>query len=227
MLLTLQDNEAEARERENLILDNRIDNPIDNKTHDTLTKVWLSSYGIRLRPTQEATHQIMGSMWSSLQTRQTTTEKVKSLRTIHSTQGIEPDKKTMKLADLTVLCPEHKRNDNGYSIGTSPFLWLMSLEVYLRTFCKAGSYLVTDPEDDRPAAEIAASLQVPNIDRRHIEEHLALCRSFTLEWTTKGNAPPEATVLAEVSRIDHRIRTKWTDAYIANVRENVTFIRNA
>ena len=40
MLLTLQDNEAEARERESLILDSRIDNPIDRKTHDTLTKVW-------------------------------------------------------------------------------------------------------------------------------------------------------------------------------------------
>ena len=39
MLLTLQDNEATARERESLILDNRVDNPIDRKTHDTLTKV--------------------------------------------------------------------------------------------------------------------------------------------------------------------------------------------
>ena len=95
MLLTLQDNEAEVRNRENLILDNRVDNPIDKTTHDTLPKVWLSRYGIRLHPTQEATHQIMGSMWRSLQSRQTTTEKVKSLRTIHTTQGIEPDKKTM------------------------------------------------------------------------------------------------------------------------------------
>ena len=50
MLLTLQDNEAEARECESLILDNRVDNPIDRKTHYTLTKVWLSRYGIRLHP---------------------------------------------------------------------------------------------------------------------------------------------------------------------------------
>ena len=85
--------------------------------------------------------------------------------------------------------------------------------------------MVTDPEDDRPAAEIASSPQVPNIDRRHIEEHLALCRSFILEWTTKGNAPPEAIVLTQVSRIDHRMRTKWTDAYRANVPQNVTFTR--
>ena len=68
MLLTLQDNESEARERENLMLDNRVDNPIDRRTHDTLTKVWLARYGIRLHPTQEGTHQIMGSMWRSLQT---------------------------------------------------------------------------------------------------------------------------------------------------------------
>ena len=54
------------------------------------------------------------------------------------------------IGNLTALCPEQKRNDNGYSIGANPFLWLMSLEVQLRTLCKAGSYLVTDPEDDRP-----------------------------------------------------------------------------
>ena len=131
----------------------------------------------------------------------------------------------MKLAELTVLCPEQKRNDNGCNIGTSPFLWLMSLEVYLRTFCKVGSYLVTDPEDDRSVSEIAASPQVPNIDPRHIEEHLALCRSFILEWTTKGNAPSESVVLPQVSRIDYRIRTRWTDAYRANVPENITFTR--
>ena len=106
MLLTLQDNEAEARERENLILDNRVDNPIDKKTHDTLTKVWLSRYGIRLHPTQEGTHQMMGSMWRSLQTRQTTTEKVKIPTYNPLNAGHRPDKKTMKLADLTVLCPE-------------------------------------------------------------------------------------------------------------------------
>ena len=157
MMLTLQDNESEARERENLLLDNRVDNPIDRRTHDTLTKVWLSRYGVRLHPTQEGSHQIMGSMWRSLQTRQMITEKVKSLRTIHSTQGIEPEKKTMMIGNLTALCPEQKRNDNGYSIGANPFLWLMSLEIQLRTLCKAGSYLVTDPEDDRPDADIAAA----------------------------------------------------------------------
>ena len=157
MLLTLQDNESEARERENLMLDNRVDNPIDRRTHDTLTKVWLARYGIRLHPTQAGTHQIMGSMWRSLQTRQIITEKVKSLRTIHSKQGIEPEKKTTMIGNLTALCPEQKRNDNGYSIGANPFLWLMSLEVQLRTLCKAGSYLVTDPEDDRPDADIAAA----------------------------------------------------------------------
>ena len=45
MFMTLQDNEADARERENLILDNRVDHLIDEKIHDTLTKVWLSRYG--------------------------------------------------------------------------------------------------------------------------------------------------------------------------------------
>ena len=225
MLLTLQDNESEARERESLILDSRVDNPIDRKTHDTLTKVWLSRYGIRLHPTQEATHQIMGSMWRALPTRQTITEYIKSLRTIHSTQGIEPEKKVMKLAELTLLHPEQKRNHKGYNIGSNPFLWLVSLEVYLRTLCKAGSYLVTDPEDDRPAEEVDIAPQVPNIDRKCIEEHLALCRSFIIEWSTRSNAPSEAIVLAQVSRIDFRIRTKWIDYYRANIPEHITFSR--
>ena len=170
MLLTLQDNAVEARERESLILDRRIDNPIDRKTHDTLTKVWLSRYGIRLHPTQEATNQIMGSMLRALQTRQTMKETIKSLRTIHSTQVIEPEKKLMKMGDFNLLHPEQKRNDKVCSIGSSHFfVWLMSREVFLRTLCKAGSYMVTDPEDDRPQEEINLAPQVPNIDRKHIE----------------------------------------------------------
>ena len=86
----------------------------------------------------------MGSMWRALQTRQTITEPIKSLRAIHSTQVIEPERKLMRMGDFNLLHPEQKRNDKGYSIGSNPVLWLMSLEVFLRTLCKAGSYLVNE-----------------------------------------------------------------------------------
>ena len=89
-------------------MDSRVDHPIDRKTHDTLTKVRLSRYGIRLHPTQEATRQIMGSMWRALQTRQTITETINSFCTIHFTQGIEPEKKLMKMGDFNLLHPEQK-----------------------------------------------------------------------------------------------------------------------
>ena len=131
--MTLQDNEADTRERENHILDNRVDNPIDKKTHDTLTTVWLARYGFRLHPIREGTHQVMGDMWRALNNRHTITEPVKSLRTLHSTQGIEPEKKIMKLGGFDLLHPELKRNDKGYNIGTNPLLWWMALEVFLRT----------------------------------------------------------------------------------------------
>ena len=76
---------------------------------------------------------------------------------------------------------------------------------------------VDDPEDNRPADIRAASPQVINIDRDFIEEHLASCRNFIVEWTTKTNGPSYQTVLALVSRIDPAIRSKWTDMYRMNL----------
>ena len=73
----------------------------------------------------------MCTTWRALQTRQTITEPIKSLRTIHSTQGIEPERKLMKMGDSNLLHPEQERNDKGYTIGSNPFLWLTPLEVFL------------------------------------------------------------------------------------------------
>ena len=97
----------------------------------------------------------------------------------------------------SICCTQNKkRNDKGYSIGSNPVLWLMSLEVFLRTLCKAGSYLVNDPEDTRSQEEINISPQVPNIPRKYIEDNLAICRSFILEWTTRSSDPSKAVVLS-------------------------------
>ena len=116
-----------------------------------------------------------------------------------------------------------KSNDRGFAINGNSFLWLIALENFLHTLCKAGSYLVDDPEDTRQP-EVTASLpQVLNIDRDCIEEHLASCRNFILEWTTKPNGPSYQIVLAQVSRIDLAIRSKWTNMYRANLPAGITF----
>ena len=44
--------------------------------------------------------------------------------------------------------------------------------------------MVDDPEDNRPPDIKAASPQVLNKERSYIEEHIASCRTFIVEWTT-------------------------------------------
>ena len=82
-----------------------------------------------------------------------------------------------------------------------------------------------DPEDDRSPEDISASPKVRNIERGPIEEHLAQCRAFILEWTNKGKGTPGHIVFAQVSRIDLTIRQKWTDLYRFNIPEGITFTR--
>ena len=72
MLIKLQTHEKEALEESDRLLDSRLDNPIDKQTNETLTTTWLAKYSYRLHPTQECTHQILGSMWRSLMNRQIT-----------------------------------------------------------------------------------------------------------------------------------------------------------
>ena len=81
-----------------------------------------------------------------------------------------------------------------------------------------------DPEDNRQPDIRAASLQVLNIDRACIEEHLASCRSFIVEWTTTNNGPSYQIVFAQVSRIDFAIRSKWTDMYRTNISAGIAFM---
>ena len=116
-----------------------------------------------------------------------------------------------------------KSKNRGFAINGNPFLWLIALEMFLHTLCKAGSYLVDDPEDTRQPEVRATSPQVLNIDRDCIEEHLASCCNFILEWTTKNNGPSYQTVPAQVSRIDLAIRSQWTDMYRTNLPAGITF----
>ena len=87
------------------------------------------------------------------------------------------------------------------------------------------------PPDDLIAISASYSyfqlpLQVSGTFIRKISE--GKCQQPSVESAAlkrESNGPSEATILTQVSRIDRRIRTKWTDAYRTNVPENVTFTR--
>ena len=226
MFDNLEASAESAKQQDALLMDPEIDNPIDKKTHDSLTRTWLSLYGYRLHPTQEGTHQVLGSMWRSLLSRQITSGPIKALRTLHSTHGIEPVKKRLKIGQLDVLTNEDRKpSTQSHVLNQNPFLWLLALENFLRSLCKAGSYLVEDPEDERSAEAITARPKVLNVDRAPIEEHLAQCRAFILEWINKSKGNSDHLIFAQISRIDLAIRSKWTDEYRENMPPGVTFTR--
>ena len=77
----------------------------------------------------------------------------------------------------------------------------------LRTFAKAGSYLVKDHETSKP---------VMNVNRVPIEEHLVMARKFVLEWMIRRNPPREHAVIRQLARIDLHIRQRWWRNYVDN-----------
>ena len=80
---------------------------------------------------------------------------------LESTGGIEPGKRAWNIGDLRLVESDQAKNkevnDNAKA---NPFLFLCALEVMLRTLAKAGSYWVTDPEDDRKHQRSTSSLSV-------------------------------------------------------------------
>ena len=139
-------------------------------------------------------------MWRYLLSRQITSSPIKALRTLHSTHGIEPVKKRMKKWQHDLLTNENKKPTNqSHGLNQNPFLWLLAVENFLRSLCKAGSDLVHDPEDDRSPESISACPKVLNIERAPIEEHLAQCRSFIIEWTNKGKGNSDHIIFSQIS----------------------------
>ena len=59
------------------------------------------------------------------------------------------------------------------------------MQVLLRTLAKADTHVVDDPQDERSPAEKAVQPKARNIERELIEEDLAQCKAFALEWSTK------------------------------------------
>jgi hypothetical protein len=211
-------------------MDVTLDLPIDPATNKCLTATWEAMYGFPLHPTQEGTHQILGSMWRALKNRQLKAEAVKGLYTLESTSGIEPTKKQWKVGDLKLIDDsEVKNREVSYRHNSNPFLFLCCLEVMMRTLAKAGSYYVEDPEappldPERTTVPKATMLQqVLNIDRSLVEDHLAQCRAFVLEWSTKSKPPDQGTITRQMARIDLKIRERWCKLYRENRPEGKTF----
>ena len=124
-LIALQDAEVEAKTQSKTILDLNLDNPIDPKTNLSLTSTWEKQYGYKLHPTQEATHQILGSVWRHLVTRQIRAEPVKGLHTLESTSGIEPSKRQWKVGDLRLIEEnDAKGKEVSYRHNSNPFLFI-------------------------------------------------------------------------------------------------------
>ena len=114
--------EAKTKKEEDTLLDSTLDNPIDAQTNKSLTLTWESRYGFRLHPTQEATHQILGTMWRRLQLRQIMADPVRGLHTLESTGGIEPNKKQWAVGDLRLVDPaeDSKNMETNYQVRAVP-----------------------------------------------------------------------------------------------------------
>ena len=82
-----------------------------------------------------------------------------------------------------------------------------------RTLAKAGTYWVEDPEDNRDPQATAREPQRLNIELELIEDHLAQCRAFAIEWSTKQKPPMNSAITQQLVRIDLRIREKWAKLY--------------
>ena len=108
-LMALQDAETNTKEKEKSMLDLTLNNPIDPQTNKSLSQTWLELYGYALHPTMEANHQILGSMWRHLMTRQLRAEEVRGLHTLESTSGIEPGKKQFTVGKLRLATDEDSK----------------------------------------------------------------------------------------------------------------------
>ena len=109
--------------------------------------------------------------------------------------------------DLVDKSQPDNDNDPDFLPNKSPWLFLIALEAMLRTFAKAGTYMVKDHITDEV---------VPNVHRIPIEEHLVLARKFILEWMNRRNPPREAIVIRTLARIDLHIRQRWWKNYTEN-----------
>ena len=197
--------------------------PIDPDTNKSLTKTWKERYAFNLHPTQEFTAQLLNGMYRKLQRRQGQAKPVRGLYTLEDRANMGEAKQRKRLFnndfDLIDKSKPLDEDNPNYIANKSPFLFLIALEAMLRTFVKAGSYLVEDP--DKPDGH--QDKMVLNVDREPIEEHLANVRSFILTWYLKTKRPTDDKIIRQVARLDMNIRRKWWRSYRDDSEGKKTF----
>ena len=211
--------QAKAKQQEQLRNDNKI--PMDPVLNKSLTETWQRLYKVPLAPSQELSSQVLNEMYRGLFNRNGEAKPVEGLYTKENVLSLdraarEAKKRRRLSADFDLvdkLVPDSDTNPH-FSPYKSPWLFLIALENLLRTFCKAGTYMVQDP-DTRTA--------VVNVERAPIEDHLVMARKFVFEWTIKEHPPPERAVIRHLARIDIHIRRRWWKNY--NENPSWTFTR--
>ena len=185
--------------------------PLDPKTTESLNETWVGRYGFPLHPTQECTSQTLNTMYRNLKNRRGSAEVVKGLYTLEDSRhmGDSPRKRRQLTHDFDLVDRQKTDDEDNphFYPNKSPWLYIVALAAMLRTFCKAGSYYVDDPD---------TGSQVLNIDRALIEEHLALCQAFVLQWVNRPKPPQDGLIVKQLSRIDKHIRARWWREYRDN-----------
>ena len=195
--------------------------PMDPVLYKGLTEKWLELYKFPLAPSQELSSQLLNEMHRGLFNRNGEAKPVEGLYTKDNVLGLnrtarETQKRRRLSADFDLvdkLAPVSDANPH-FDPYASPWLFLIALENLLRSFCKAGTYSVRDPD---------TGTDVVNVERAPIEDHLAMARSFVFEWTTKEHSPPEGAVINHLKRIDIHLRRRWWQNY--NENPSWTFTR--
>ena len=95
-----------------------------------------------------------------------------------SMHGVEPNEKLWKIgAPKFVAEVDTKGKTDRYKVIGTLFLYVTELESSLQTLPTRRTIAQRRKQN--------ASPQVPDVEREHVEEHLAQCRAFLLEWTSK------------------------------------------
>ena len=153
-------------------------------------------------------------MYRELKNRNGEAKPVEGLYTKENVLSIGQEERTRKKRrkfatdfDLIDKTTPDNDDDPNFLPNKSPWLFLIALEAMLRTFCKAGSYMVKDHATAKP---------VMNVDRIPVEEHLGMARKFVLEWMNRRSPPKKHAVIRQLARIDLHIRRRWWRNYIDN-----------
>ena len=93
------------------------------------------------------------------------------------------------------------KDDHHFYANKAPWLFMVAQEAMLRTFTKAGTYLVPNPEKGGKEEFM--------VEREPIEEHLAHCRAFIIDWSNRKRKPADHQIMRQITRIDLNVRRKW------------------